>query len=86
MFGPPDVVDGNQEAYNECKAEGCQDVPRTIPAKKYKDGTASELRDVMEHTAGPHCTNKEGYSGWRISLDEMRVGLCAAAITLKCSS
>ncbi|KAK5720216.1 hypothetical protein LTR15_007489 [Elasticomyces elasticus] len=48
----------------ECEAEGCTNIPRT----EHPDpGVSAEA----EHIAGPNCKSTQGYSGWRITVEEM---------------
>ncbi|TKA50547.1 hypothetical protein B0A55_12851, partial [Friedmanniomyces simplex] len=61
----------NTDCSDPCKADGCSDIARQ-----------SSDTDDLEHIAGPGCTLASGYSGWRITVEEIENTLrcqCLAA-------
>lgn len=67
-------------ADSSCHAEGCSDVPNPSagmstaePRMKSMETLIQASDEGSEHLAGPHCICTAGYSGWRISVAEMRV-------------
>ena len=54
--------------HSDCEAEGCQNVMDLD-----ENDESEEILGLMEHLAGPDCTNIYGYAGSRISAAEMKV-------------
>lgn len=52
----------DEEASEECSGMGCSSVARD-------QGDETE----EEHLAGSNCVSEQGYSGWRISVEDMKV-------------
>jgi len=61
-----------------CEDEGCTHAPREVVGFTAGPNGRIEITcNEEEHIAGPKCTFTAGYSGWDITVDEMKVrSLC----------
>ena len=68
-------MQGNSPVESEncrCDAQGCANIERTQESYMFHDDSSSESKTITEHLAGPACLSTGGYSGQRISADEMK--------------
>lgn len=57
-----------------CQAEGCSHAPRDVVGSTAGPNGRIETRwQEEEHFAGPNCQFTAGYSGWDITVEEMKV-------------